>query len=104
MSLAHWWDDDEDLQQGRCVKAEIHSRASSQDKNARRHSSRVAEEEEEEEEVCKEHGLRTGACQQCALIAASSAGPWWADGWARHKEVFDQGVPGSLPLCSGVCM
>jgi len=93
MSLASWWDDD-DLQRTDKAKEGRHAQACNQEKHAWRPLC------EREKEVCEEHGLGISSCSQCALIVASSRGPWWADGWGKHKEVFDEGIQGSLPLAS----
>ena len=50
------------------------------------------------EHACKEHEELGGAIASCALcrrVQASSRGPWWADGFSKHKEVFDQAAPAS---------
>jgi hypothetical protein len=97
MSLASWWDDDDlqhgtgkpEAEEGRHSTARLG--ACNQEKPALRPLC------EREKEVCEEHALGSSSCRQCALIEASSRGPWWADGWGKHKEVFDEGIPGSLP-------
>ena len=54
-----------------------------------------------EKEVCEELGLGISSWH-CALIAASSRGPWWADSWSTQRSVMrDSGISAafSFPCC-----
>ena len=72
MSATSWWEDDDVSEGAECEHG---------------HQSRV-------KDVLPELSPADGLPLSCR-IAATSNGPWWADGWSRHKEDFDIGLQAS---------
>ena len=72
MSATSWWEDDDVSVGAECEHG---------------HQSRL-------QNALQELSPADGLPLSCR-IAATSNGPWWADGWSRHKEDFDIGLQAS---------
>ena len=72
MSATSWWEDDDVSEGAECEHG---------------HQSRL-------QNALQELSPADGLPLSCR-IAATSNGPWWADGWSRHKEDFDIGLQAS---------